>query len=237
MYFSGIQMVMDTRKQSKERAEAQAKAQAMEDTEDAKKKIPVHQAKIKRLNAKNKVKAALAQIKDAIEEFTTTEDSTSKEVAANSIIFSRKKLVEGESELINATEDLAKLLGEADPTIVESDVFAIIENNEKEKDTLLENWKEVRKENEKNFKAAKDIADQSSVSDVIEITTSRAPSTQRKFAPDQSLKPKLLSDSADLLEVKEFIKEFKNYIQSGYGIGEEVPAGQYMQMRNILEQS
>ena len=110
---------METRKQSKERAEAQAKAQAMEDTEDAKKKIPVHQAKIKRLNAKNKVKAALAQIKDAIEEFTSTEDSTSKELAANSIIFSRKRLVEGESELINATEDLAKQLGEADPTITE----------------------------------------------------------------------------------------------------------------------
>ena len=112
---------METRKQSKERAEAQAKAQAMEDTEDAKKKIPIHQAKIKRLNAKNKVKVALAQIKDAIEEFTTTEDSTSKKVAAKSIIFSRKKLVEGESELINATEELAKLLGEADPTIVGSD--------------------------------------------------------------------------------------------------------------------
>ena len=103
--FSGIGMVMDTRKQSKERAEAQAKAQAMEDSEDAKKKIPIHQAKIKRLNAKNKVKTALIQIKDAIEEFTGTEDSTSKEVAANSIIFCRKKLAEGEIELINATED------------------------------------------------------------------------------------------------------------------------------------
>ena len=65
--FQVYRVVMQTRKQSKERAEAQSKAQAMEDTEDAKKKIPVHQAKIKRLNAKNKVKAALAQIKDAIE--------------------------------------------------------------------------------------------------------------------------------------------------------------------------
>ena len=102
---------------------------------------------------------------------------------------------------------------------------------------MLEDWKAVRKENQETFKSAKDIADQSSVSDVIEITSSRAPSTQRKFAPDQSLKPKLLSDSADLLEVKEFIKEFKNYIQSGYGMGEVVPAGHYMQMRNILEQS
>ena len=106
---------MQTRKQSKERAEAQAKAQAMEKTEDdVQKKIPIHQAKIKRLNAKNKVKTALIQIKDAIEEFTSTEDSTSKEVAADNISFCRKKLAEGENELINATEDLAKLLGEAD---------------------------------------------------------------------------------------------------------------------------
>ena len=228
---------MDTRKQAKERAEAQAKAQAMEDTEDAKKKIPIHQAKIRRLNAKNKVKTALTQIKDAIDEFKSTEDSTSKEVAANSIIFSRKKLVEGESELINATEDLAKLLGEADPTIVESDVFVIIDNNEADKIKLLEDWKAVRKENQETFKSAKDVADQSSADDVIEITSSRASSTQRKFAPDQSLKPKFLSDSADLLEVKEFIKEFKNYIQSGYGIGEAIPAGHYIKMRNILEQS
>ena len=133
-------MVIDTRKQSRERAEAQAKAQAMESSEDVKKKIPIHQAKIKRLNAKNKVKTALIQIKDAIEEFTSTEDSTSKEVAADSISFCRKKLAEGENELINATEDLAKLLGEADPTIVESDVFAIIENNETDKNKLLEDW-------------------------------------------------------------------------------------------------
>ena len=133
---------METRKQSKERAEAQAKAQAMDDTEDAKKKIPVHQAKIKQINAKNKIKAAMAQIKDAIEEFTTTEDSTCKEVAANSIMFSRKKLVAGESELINATEKLAELLSEADPTIVESDVLATIDDNEKEK--LVEGWKAVR---------------------------------------------------------------------------------------------
>ena len=169
--------------------------------------------------------------------WTTGLQTRSKEVAANSIIFGRKKLIEGESELINATEDLAKLLGEADPTIVESDVFAIIENNEKEKETLLEDWNALRKVNQETFKSAQDISDQSSVNDVIETTSSRAPSTQRKFAPDQSLKTKLLSDSADLLEVKEFIKEFKNYIQSGYGMGELVPAGHYMQMRKILEQS
>ena len=99
-------MVIDTRKQSKERAEAQAKAQAMEDSEDAKKKIPIHQAKIKRLNAKNKVKTALVQIKDAIEEFTGTEDSTIKEVAANSIIIYRKKLAEGEIELVRTQNEI-----------------------------------------------------------------------------------------------------------------------------------
>ena len=85
---------METRT-AKERAEAQAKAQASDGTDDAKKKIPQHQAKIKLVNAKNKMKAALAQIKDSIEEFSTTEDSTCKEVAANSITFSWKRLVAG----------------------------------------------------------------------------------------------------------------------------------------------
>ena len=132
---------MDTRSKSKERAQAQealAKAKAMGDSEEQiKKKIPITQAKIRRLNAKNKVKTALNQIKDAIEEFESTEDSTSKEVAADSINFCRMKLAEGEKELINATEDLARLLAEADPTIVDSDVLKTMEENETDKNKLL----------------------------------------------------------------------------------------------------
>ena len=232
---------MDTRSKSKERAQAQealAKAKAMGDSEEQiKKKIPITQAKIRRLNAKNKVKTALNQIKDAIEEFESTEDSTSKEVAADSINFCRMKLAEGEKELINATEDLAKMLAEADPTIVDSDVFKITAENETDKDKLLEDWKVVKRANQETFKLAKDMVDQSKTKEVIVIPNASTSSVQRKFVPDQTLKPKLLSDSADLLEVKGFIKEFKNYIQSGYGLGEEVPAGHYRQMRNILEQS
>ena len=153
---------METRT-AKERAEAQAKAQASDDTEDAKKKIPVHQAKIKLLNAKNKMKAALAQIKDAIEEFSTTEDSTYKEAAASGITLNWKRLVTGEGELITATDKLAELLSEADPTILESDAIATIENNEKERDKLLEDWKAVRRQNQEYMKAAKVIAEHSSV--------------------------------------------------------------------------
>ena len=59
---------METREKAKSnQAEAQAKAQATDDTEDAKKKIPVVQAKMKLMYAKNKMKAALAQIKDSID--------------------------------------------------------------------------------------------------------------------------------------------------------------------------
>ena len=144
------------------------------------------------------------------------------------------KLAEGEKELINATEDLAKMLAEADPTIVDSDVFKITAENETDKDKLLEDWKVVKRVNQDTFKLAKDMVDQSKIKEVIAIPNASTSSVQRKFVPDQTLKPKLLSDSADLLEVKGFIKEFKNYIQSGYGIGEEVSAGHYIQMRNIL---
>ena len=110
-----------------------------------------------------------------------------------------------------------------------------IERNNKERDRLLEEWKAVRRQNQDYMKAAKEIAEHSSVD--IEVQSTKTPFVQRKFAPDQSLKPKLLNDSANLLEVKEFIMEFKNYIQSGYNIGEVIPAGHYVQMRNILEQS
>ena len=64
---------MDTRSKSKERAQAQealAKARAVEDSEEVtKKRIPITQAKLRRLNAKNSVKTALNQIRDAIETF------------------------------------------------------------------------------------------------------------------------------------------------------------------------
>ena len=67
-----------------------------------------------------------------------------------------------------------------------------------------------------------------------EIQQTRGTLVQRKFSPDQSLKPKLLDESANLLEVKDFIIEFSNYIKSGYN-PDEVPAvGHYVQMRNIL---
>ena len=83
------------------------------------------------------------------------------------------------------------------------------------------------------MKAAKGMVEQSSVN--IEVQSTRVPMVQRRFAPDQSLKPKLLNDSANLLEVKDFTMEFKNYIHSGYNIGEAIPAGHYVQMRNVLE--
>ena len=44
-----------------------------------------------------------------------------------------------------------------------------------------------------------------------------------------------MDESANLLEVKDFIIEFSNYIQSGYNPGETVAVGHYVQMRNILE--
>ena len=136
---------METREEAKKKAEALAKAQAVGDTEDAKKKIPVVQAKMKVMNAKNKMKAALAQIKDSIEEFSTTTDSTYKEAAASSIVLNWKRLVSGEGELTSATDKLAEILSEADPTIIKSDAIAAIESNIVELDKLLEDWKAVRR--------------------------------------------------------------------------------------------
>ena len=131
--------------------------------EDNKKKIPVVQAKMKLMNAQNKMKAALSQIKEAVEEFSSTEDSTYKEAAASCINFSWKRLISGEEDLKAATEKLAEILSEADPTIIEKDAIQTIERNNIERDKLLEDWKTFRKQNQEYMKAAKGMAEQSSV--------------------------------------------------------------------------
>ena len=232
---------MDTRQRSKERAQAQealAKAKAAEDSEEvSKKRIPITQAKLRRLNAKNRVKTALNQIRDAIEDFEATEDPTSKELAADNIDYGRKSLVEAERELIKATDNLSQVLAEADPTVIESDVFQLTSEIEAEKDKLLEDWKGIRRAHQDIFDSAQSLMGQSRSKEVTIVPNVSSSSVQRKFAPDQNLKPKILSDNADLLEVKDFIKDFKNYIQSGYALGEEVPAGHYRQMRNIMDKS
>ena len=114
------------------------------------------------------------------------------------------------------------MLAEADPTIVDSDVFKIMSEIETDKDKLLEDWKVIRRANQETFNLAQGMVGQSKSKEITVIPNTSTSSIQRKFVPDQTLKPKILSESADLLEVKGFIKDFKNYIQSGYGLGEEV---------------
>ena len=167
---------METREEAKKKAEALAKAQAVGDTEDAKKWILVVPAKMKVMNAKNKVKAALAQIKDSIEEFSTTTDSTYKEAAASNIVLNWKRLVAGEGELISTTDKLAEILSETDSNVTESDAIATIESNIAIRDELLEDWKAVRRQNQDYLKAAKELADKSNVD--IEIQSIRTPVVQ-----------------------------------------------------------
>ena len=64
-----------------------------------------------------------------------------------------------------------------------------------------------------------------------ETQPARESRVQRRFTPDQSLRPKLLDESANLFEVKDFIIEFKNYIMSGYNPGEIPSVRHYVQMR------
>ena len=80
------------------------------------------------------------------------------------------------------------------------------------------------------IKAARNMVEHSSVN--VEVPSARGTLVQRRFSPDQSLKPKLLDESANLLEVKDFIIEFSNYIQSVYNPGETVATGHHVQMRN-----
>ena len=171
-------MVMETREQAK------AKAQNMEDN---KKKIPVVQAKMKLMNAQNRMKATMTQIRKAVEEFSTLEDTTDKEVAANCINFSWKRLISGEEDLKVATEKLAEILSEADPTIIEADAVQQIERNNDERDKLIIDWETFIKQHQEQMKTARGMVEQSSVN--IQVQSTRVPFVQRRFSPDQSLKP------------------------------------------------
>ena len=101
------------------------------------------------------MKATLTQIRKAVEEFVTLEDETDKEVAANQINFSWKRLISGEEDLKVATDKLAEILGEADPTIMEEDANQQIDRNESDRDQILLEWETFRQKNKKEIKEAR----------------------------------------------------------------------------------
>ena len=171
-------------------------------------KIPVIQAKNRLKTAQNKMKSTLAQIRKALEEFNGLTDATDRELAANQINYSWKRMISGEEDLKIATDKLTKILGEADPTIMEGDVNQQIDQNESDRDEILSEWDTFRQKNMHEIKAARNMVEHSSVN--VEVPSSRGTLVQRRFSPDQSLKPKLLDESANLLEVKDFIIEFSN---------------------------
>ena len=137
------------------------------------------------MNAQNKMKAALTQIGKAVEEFTTLEDMTDKEVAANCINFSWKRLISGEEDLKVATEKLAEILSEADPTIMEEDACQQIERNNNERDRLIIEWETFRKQYLEQMKTARGMVAHSGIN--IGAQNTRVPNIpQRRFSPDQS---------------------------------------------------
>ena len=152
------------------------------------------QAKTRVKAAKTKMKSATNQIKTALEEFIELGDASSydKEVAALTIKTSWKRLLSGTVELENATDNLATVLGSADPTAVKEDPDKIIEENEEEKEKLINEWNVLRQENNKEIKEARDMVEGSNGSE--EAQPVRESRVQRRFNPDQSLRPKLLDE-------------------------------------------
>ena len=114
--------MVDTREQAKAKA---AGAAAQELLEENKKKVPVIQAKTKLRAAQTKMKSATTTIRTALEEFNELKDAapSDKKAAALLIHSSWKRLMSGTTELQNATDNLAHVLGNADPTIIEGDVM------------------------------------------------------------------------------------------------------------------
>ena len=128
-------------------ARTRAGAQAQELLEENKKKVPVIQAKTRLKAAQTKMKSAIATIKVAFDEFNGLKNATDKEVVAHQINSSWKRLISGEDYLQKATDKLAEVLGDADPTIMEGIVSEQIDQSEVEKDQILLEWTTFRQAN------------------------------------------------------------------------------------------
>ena len=87
--------------------------------------MPVIQAKNKLRAAQTKMKSATTTIRTALEEFNELKNAapSDKEAAALLIHSSWKRLMSGTTELQNATDNLADVLGNADPTLIKGDVM------------------------------------------------------------------------------------------------------------------
>ena len=116
----------------------------------------------------SKSKKAEAQAQDI-----TLADETDKEVAANQINFSWKRLISGEEDLKVATDKLAEILGEADPTIMEEDASQQIDRNESDRDQILLEWETFRQKNMREIKAARGMVEHSSIN--VEVPCTRGP--------------------------------------------------------------
>ena len=90
------------------------------------------------------MKSNLAQIKKALEEFNGLSDETDREVAANQISYSWKNLISGEEDLKTANDQLAEILGEANPMIIEVDINKQIDQNKNDRDKILLEWDTFR---------------------------------------------------------------------------------------------
>ena len=201
---------METREQARQAA---AKAAGQELLDENVKKAQVIQAKTKFNATKTKMRSATNQIKTALEEFKELKeaDPSDKEAAALLIQSSWERLLSGTTELQKATDNLAEVLGNTDPTILEDDIQVQIEN---EKQRLIDEWTTYRKANKDDINAARAMVENSNTSEETQ-PVKESKIVQRRFTPDQTLKPKMLDESSNLLEVKDFIIEFTNYIKSG----------------------
>ena len=128
------------------------------------------------------MRSTIATIKVALDEFNGLTDATDKEVAANQINYSWKRLISGEEDLRKATDKLAEVLGEADPTIMEGDVSVQIDQNEKDRDQILLEWTTFRQKNMNEIKSARNTVEGSSINE--EVQNTRGTLVQRRFSPD-----------------------------------------------------
>ena len=136
---------------------------------------------------------------------------------AEEIVKILDKLREDEKEMDSISASLKKVMCESEPDEVGNGVTQdiAIEKLEEDVEGYLEKYKKLLEDNEEVIASAIERCLQV-ITSVTSVSIEQPTQSQDKFHCYSELKPKFLEKDYNLLEVKSWILQTKNYIEAGY---------------------
>ena len=170
---------------------------------------------------KTMVTKNLKKVETAIDAFQKVgaEGETARviKMEAEEVVTSVEKLKESKAELESVSTSLQDVICESDPSelkgISPDDAITKVEEDV---ELYLEKVKLILKENRKPIAEALEKNSQIITTNVASTPAEQHKQQKDKFQSVSELKPKFLEKDANLLEVKNWIQQIKNYLDAGY---------------------